>query len=63
MRRILTAITCILLIYGIFEIKTMMQKKETVHLLDRAFNPKKKNTKTPDRRVIIKEIPKTQSHK
>jgi hypothetical protein len=58
MRRILSVLTAIFLIYGIFEIKSLMEDKKTISLLDKTFNQQKpKVTPPPERRatIIIKE--------
>jgi hypothetical protein len=51
MKRILSAITAIFLIYGIFEIKSLMEDKKTISLLERTFNRPKKED--PGRRATI----------
>jgi hypothetical protein len=58
MRQVLSLITASLLIYGIFEIKAMMEDQKTINLMDRAFNQKKQNI---DRSAtIVIESPKTE---
>jgi hypothetical protein len=61
MRRVLSVITAIFLIYGIFEIKSLMEDKKTITLLDKTFNQKKTKIVEPERRATI--IIKKESNK
>lgn len=61
MRRVLSVITAIFLIYGIFEIKSLMEDKKTITLLDKTFNKKKTKIVEPERRATI--IIKKESNK
>ena len=38
MKQILSIITALILIYGLFEIKSTMKDKKTIKVLDKAFN-------------------------
>lgn len=53
MKRILSVITAIFLIYGIFEIKTLMEDKSTISLLDKTFNKKQIKKSNLERRATI----------
>jgi hypothetical protein len=56
MRRVLSAITGLFLIYAIFEIKSMMEDKKTINIMDRAFNkPKIKEDNSRKATIIFKE--------
>lgn len=49
----LSVFTGLLLIYGIFEIKSMMEDKKTVHLMDKAFNPSNTSKSKGERKATI----------
>jgi len=63
MRRVLSVITAIFLIYGIFEIKSLMEDEKTISLLDKTFNKENQKKEIPQRRatVIIKPSDKKKS--
>ena len=46
MKQILSIITALILIYGLFEIKSTMKDKKTIKVLDKAFNKNSQNSQT-----------------